>query len=45
MMMIMMIMMIMIMMMITTRDFLLPSNLLANMKTSDRIYGFYYIVA
>ena len=30
---------------ITTRDFLLPTNLLANMKTSDRIYGFYYIVA
>ena len=30
---------------ITTQDFLLPSNLLTNMKTKDRIYGFYYIVA
>ena len=30
---------------ITTQDFLLPTNLLTNMKTKDRIYGFYYIVA
>lgn len=30
---------------ITTQDFLLPTNLLSTMKTSDRIYGFYYIVA
>ena len=30
---------------ITTQDFYLPTNLLSNMKTKDRIYGFYYIVA
>ena len=30
---------------ITTKDFLLPTNLLSTMKTKDRIYGFYYIVA
>ena len=30
---------------ITTQDFLLPTNLLTNLKASERIYGFYYIVA
>jgi len=30
---------------ITTKDFLIPANLLSSRKSPDRIYGFYYIVA
>ena len=30
---------------ITTHDFLLPTNLLSYRSSTDRIYGFYYIVA
>jgi len=29
---------------ITTKDFLIPTNLLSSRKTHDRIYGFYYVV-
>ena len=30
---------------ITTHDFLIPTNLLSYRSNTDRIYGFYYIVA
>jgi len=29
---------------ITTKDFLIPTNLLSSRKNPDRIYGFYYVV-